>query len=283
VGEIERRIGLIGAGNMAEAITGALIQSGSVDRSLISVTDVSEERGRMFEKRFGIKSGRDNQALFQESDIVILSVKPQILPAVLSGIASSMGPDMVERKCVISIAAGFPIRKLESFLYSPLNEEARKQLPIIRVMPNTPCLVLRGMSVMSGNSNAIPEDIAVTRSILGAMGNVLEMDESFLDVVTAMSGSGPAYVFYMIEAMINAGRTLGLDSEKAILLTLETFKGALALLDQVKESPEDLRRKVTSPGGTTEAAIRCLETNNVKSIFADAIRAARDRSVELSG
>lgn len=279
---IERKIGLIGAGNMAEAITGALIESGSVSRTLISISDISEDRCRVFEKRFGISSREDNHAIFLENDIIILSVKPQVLPEVLSDIASAFDTKRLKKKCIISIAAGFPIKKLESFLYASLDADDRWKMPIVRVMPNTPCLVLQGISVMSGNSYATPEDIAITRSILGAMGHVIQMDESFIDAVTAMSGSGPAYVFYMIEAMIDAGINIGLDPDKAALLTIETFKGALALIAQVKESPETLRRKVTSPGGTTEAAIRCLDANNVKSIFADAIRAARDRSVELS-
>lgn len=280
---LKRRIGLIGAGNMSEAITGALIQSGIMDPSMISVTDISSERRHLFQKRFGVNTGTDNHALFRDCDIVILAVKPQIMPEVLAALSEEMGTEIPVRKIVVSIAAAVTLKKIETVLYHSLTVESQKKLPIIRVMPNTPCLVLSGMSVMSPNANVTLEDIAFTRSILEAMGTVMELDEAALDAVTAMSGSGPAYVFYMIEAMIEAGNAIGLDPEKASLLTLETFKGALTLLESVKESPESLRRKVTSPGGTTEAALKILEKNNLKKIFADAIRSARDRSVELSG
>ncbi|MBU0994656.1 MAG: pyrroline-5-carboxylate reductase [Proteobacteria bacterium] len=279
---LDQRIGIIGAGNMAEAIVGALIESETVSASHIWVSDISRERLDMFQERFGIKTVSDNDKLFFECDIVILAVKPQIMKDVLSGLSEKIDPEMPDRKLVISIAAGVRLKKIELFLYGRLTGKSQKNMPVIRVMPNTPCLVLCGMSVMSANSNATAGDIDITRSILASMGKVIALDEKELDAVTAMSGSGPAYVFYFIESMIEAGLKLGFDQETASLLTIETFKGALSLLQSVNDSPEELRRKVTSPGGTTAAALNILEKNDVKKVFINAIRAARDRSIELS-
>jgi pyrroline-5-carboxylate reductase len=159
----------------------------------------------------------------------------------------------------------------------------RTRMPLIRVMPNTPALVLAGMSGMSPNRHATAEDIEITRRILEAMGQVRELPEADLDGVTALSGSGPAYVFYFIESMIKAGESLGFDLATASALTLATFEGALKLLAESGEAPAELRRKVTSPGGTTEAALRVLEDQQVDRHIVDAVTAAARRSKELRG
>jgi pyrroline-5-carboxylate reductase len=163
-----------------------------------------------------------------------------------------------------------------------LDEAARKRLAIIRVMPNTPALVLEGMSGMTPNPNAGEQEIAITRKILEAMGRVVEFKEQDMDAVTALSGSGPAYVFYLIESMVAAGIHVGLNPEDAEVLSLQTMKGALKLMLEGNESPEQLRRKVTSPGGTTEAAFHVFEKHRVKQHIVDAIAAATRRSKELS-
>ena len=149
-------------------------------------------------------------------------------------------------------------------------------------MPNAPALVLAGISGMSANRYAKPDDIQIAKTILGALGSVIEFNEADLDAVTALSGSGPAYVFYLIESMIAGGISNGLDAQQAARLTLETLKGAIKLMEERKEPPEDLRRKVTSPGGTTEAALKVLEQNHVKKDIVAAITAATQRSRELS-
>ncbi|MBA3037547.1 MAG: pyrroline-5-carboxylate reductase, partial [Desulfobacterium sp.] len=182
----------------------------------------------------------------------------------------------------ISIAAGITLEKLESILYSPLNNENIINLPIIRVMPNTPALVLAGMSGMAPNRYATSDDINTVRTILEAMGKVIEFKEDALDAVTALSGSGPAYVFYLVESMIQGGINLGLDPYDATILTIATLKGSVALLEEIDESPELLRKRVTSPGGTTEEAFKVLEKKKVKEIIAEAIAAAARRSGELS-
>jgi len=149
-------------------------------------------------------------------------------------------------------------------------------------MPNTPALVLAGMSGMTPNRNSVPDDISTARTILEAMGKVIEFKEESLDAVTALSGSGPAYVFYLVESMIQGGIDMGLDPYDASILTLTTLKGSVALIEEIGESPELLRRRVTSPGGTTEEAFKVLEKKRVKETIIEAMAAAARRSKELS-
>jgi pyrroline-5-carboxylate reductase len=235
------------------------------------------------EETFGISTFDDNFKLFGKCDIVVLAVKPQQMDEMLGRITAQEGYTITDRKLVISIAAGIPTQKIENLLYPPLNEDTRKKLPIIRVMPNTPAFVLAGMSGMSPNRTAMAEDTAVTETILGAVGKVIQFKEEELDAVTALSGSGPAYVFYLIESMIEGGINVGLDPEDATVLTMTTLSGAVKLLEERKQPPQTLRQNVTSPGGTTEAALKILEKNNVKQRIIDAIEAATRRSRELSG
>jgi len=279
---IEKKIGVLGAGNMGEAFVGALIRSEVSAPGLIAVSDISGERLAFMRSTYDVSTTTDNFSLFDDSAIVLLAVKPQQTEALLRQIAGSAGYAISARKLFISIAAGVPIRKLERLLYEPLDEAGRRRLPVVRVMPNTPALVLAGMSGMSANANATAEDLQATRTILGAIGQVMDFEEADLDAVTALSGSGPAYVYYFIEALMAGGAAVGLKPEAAAALTLQTFKGALKLLEERKETPEALRRKVTSPGGTTEAALRVLERKQVKKHIAAAIVAAAARSCELS-
>jgi len=279
--ETYKKIGFIGAGNMGEAIIGALIQAGIFSSSMIYASDASKERLDMMKKTYGINVTDDNIRLFSESNIVILAVKPQQMNQVLSAIASDKDYQIKEHKLIISIAAGIPIKKIENLLYSPLENHSRENLPIVRVMPNTPALVLAGMSGMSPNSYANPNDIQITHTILKSMGKVLEFKEDDLDAVTALSGSGPAYVFYLIESMIEAGIKVGLKPDEASVLTIATLEGAVKLIKERNEPAQELRRKVTSPGGTTEASIKVMEKNSVKQSIIDAIEAATMRSREL--
>ena len=189
---------------MGEAFAGALIRTEIVSPTMICMSDVSTDRLDMMAKTYGINVTSDNFALFSDCDIAVLAVKPQQMTPVLSEIAGHKDYTVRDRKLVISIAAGFPIRKIENILYPQLNEQQREKLPIIRVMPNTPALVLSGMSGMSPNRHADADDIRITRTLLEAMGKVIEFEEEKLDAVTALSGSGPAYIFYMIEAMTEA-------------------------------------------------------------------------------
>lgn len=280
--KLNKTIGFLGAGNMAEAFVGALIRSDLCDPAEIYVSDIVKERLQIMEQTYGVASTTDNAALYAQSDVVIMAVKPQQTAELLSNITESQPAPLSVKKLFISIAAGIPIRKIEKYLYAPLEEKDRQKLPIIRVMPNTPALVLAGISGMSANQNAAAEDIQVTKEILGALGDVMEFKESDLDAVTALSGSGPAYVFYLIESMIAGGIANGLDTQAAAQLTLKTIEGSVRLMQERSETAEDLRRKVTSPGGTTEAAVQVLDGRKVKETIVAAITAATRRSQELS-
>jgi pyrroline-5-carboxylate reductase len=279
----EGKIGFIGSGNMGEAMVGALIRSGLYNPDRIIVTDVSRQRLDIMKDKYGVSIGSDNRALFSECRVLVLAVKPQQMQTVLNDIAQGPGYGVSAGKLVISIAAGIRIAKIEDILYPKLEEAARNLLPIVRVMPNTPALVLSAMSGMTANRYARPEDAETARAILQAMGKVVEFqNEDALDAVTALSGSGPAYVFYLIEAMIQGGVDAGLDVNDAVTLTVATVEGAAKLISVMNESAESLRRKVTSPGGTTEAAIRVMEESQVRRHIAAAVVAACRRSKELS-
>ncbi len=277
-----QRMGFIGGGNMAEAFIGALIRSEAVDPSALLVSDVDTKRLKKLKKIYSIETTTKNLRIFSECRVILFAVKPQQMDAVLSEIAEGLGPTHRQKKLLISIAAGIPLNTLERRLYAPLSETGKKRLPIIRVMPNTPAQVLKGISGMSPNRYATRNDIVTTRKILSSIGCVMEFAEKDLDAVTALSGSGPAYVFYFIEAMIEGGTRIGLGKQAARRLTLETFRGALALLDEQAASPEELRRRVTSPGGTTEAALEVMEQGRVGHFIIKAIGAARRRAQALS-
>jgi len=277
-----RKIGFIGAGNMGEAFVGAIIKSNILPPSMIYVSDINEERLSVLRSSYGISVLNDNLKLFSICDIIVLAVKPQHIDQVLSQIAEQKDYKIHNKKLIVSIAAGIPLRKIEDILYTPLDEKSSIKLPVIRVMPNTPALVLSGMAGMSANKHASNNDIKIVRSILEAMGKVIEFNEQDLDAVTALSGSGPAYVFYFIESMIEGGICVGLEPNDAATLTIATLKGAIRLMEELDESPELLRRKVTSPGGTTEAALKVLDKNQVKQSIIEAIAAAANRSKELS-
>jgi len=275
-------IGIIGAGNMGEAIAGALIRSETAAVGNVILSDVDERRLEHLHATYGVPTTDDNAQLFSTSRVVVLAVKPQQMAAVLQGLTARPGYRIDDRKLVISIAAGVRIRQLEETLYGPLDEMARARLPIVRVMPNTPALVLEGMSGMSPNRFATEMDMQQARHIFEAMGAVMAFEEHQMDAVTAMSGSGPAYLFYLAEAMIAAGNRMGLSENESTALTLGTLKGAVRLMEDRREPPESLRRKVTSPGGTTAAATGVLDKGNVQKTIVEAILAARQRSKELS-
>ena len=251
-----RTVGFIGAGNMGEAIIGAILTSGLLPASMVYISDTNNSRRAYLAEKYQVSDLRSNIELFETCQIVFLAVKPQQMPGILEEMANQSNYTVPERKLIISIAAGYPIRKLESKLYSTLSEKEIKNLPIIRVMPNTPALVLSAISGMSTNRFANRKDIQSTHTLLEAIGTVIQFDEDELDAVTALSGSGPAYVFYFVESLVKAGTQVGLDPNAAIMLATKTLSGSVKLLEASGESPRDLRQKVTSPGGTTEAAIQ---------------------------
>ena len=264
------RLVFIGAGNMAEALVNGVLKSGVVSADRITVTDVLQERLDYLAGTYGVHGSTDNRVAVAGAEIVVLAVKPQILQEVLAGLKPSLPGDAL----VVSIAAGIRAAAIESGL-----QQGQR---VVRVMPNTPCLVGRGVSAIAPGSHAKGNDVATAHLLLEAVGVVVEVGEAELDAVTALSGSGPAYVFYFIEAMLAAGREFGLDDEKARLLVTGTFEGAARLVAESGEDPAELRRRVTSKGGTTERALGVFDESEVSGILHRAIRAAFERSKELA-
>ena len=280
---LKENIGFIGGGNMAEAMIGAVLRAGVSRGSQIYASDVSQERLLYLEKTYGVITTADNSQVLNECGVVVLAVKPQIMEAVLAGLTESQAHlQLKSRKLIISIAAGITLAKLENSLYAGAKQAAMENLPLIRVMPNTPALVLTGMCGMSVNQQVTAADKKIARTVLEATGQVLEFEEADLDAVTAVSGSGPAYVFYLAEAMIEAGVSQGLSPAAAAQLVTQTIKGAATLLEMRDVSAAVLRQQVTSPGGTTEAALGVMEKNEVKRHIMAAIAAAAERARELS-
>ncbi len=280
--KLGKKIAFIGAGNMGEAMINGIIRSGLCEPKEIWASDVRDARLRQLKDSYGINITAQNAEAFNEVDIVILAVKPQHMDEVLQGFASSFPQTIKGVKLIMSIAAGISMEQIEGHLYPPLDENSKGLLPIVRVMPNTPALVLAGMAGMSGNRYAKETDLNQARQIMEAVGKVITFEEEDLDAVTALSGSGPAYVYYFIESMVEAGAELGLRPSHALKLTVETIIGAARLLQETGEPVASLRKKVTSKGGTTEAALNVLERNRVKEHLIEAVRAAARRSKELS-
>lgn len=267
---MESKVVFVGAGNMAGAIVGGMVEAEFCAPEKIVLTDVCPERLSDLEAEYGVSTSTDNR-MVKNSEIVVLSVKPQVMGEVLKGIA----PVLRKETLVISIAAGITAEKIEA----ALGEGTR----VVRVMPNTPALIGQGASGIAAGSLADEADIEVAEAILGCVGLTVRIDEQELDAVTALSGSGPAYVFYLLESMLAAADDMGLDKETARTLALQTVEGAARLMKDSGEEAAELRAKVTSRGGTTEAAIRSMDESGVKNAIISALKAAKARSEELSG
>ncbi len=263
---------------------GALIRAGVCQQGQLAASDISNERLDAVNKDHGVDITGNNDNLYTLSDVIVLAVKPQQMDQVLESLVTAPGRGKEEsgKKLVISIAAGVPAARIEKILYNGLDQGQQENLPVIRVMPNTPALVGQGMAGMARGRFAADKDAALARRILEAFGKVIELPERDLDAVTAISGSGPAYAFFLAEAMMAAAGDLGLSKDAARTLTVQTILGAACLMEHQDEPPETLRARVTSPGGTTEAAFNVIEKNDVKQILVRAIRAAWERSGELS-
>jgi pyrroline-5-carboxylate reductase len=264
-------LGFIGAGNMASSLIAGLCADGYAPEK-ICASDVDAEKLDSLASRFGIKTSANNLAVVEKSQVLVLAVKPQSLREVATGIASAV------QRCkplVISLAAGVTEADIDRWLGSGND--------IVRCMPNTPALVKTGATALHGNENISAEQRSRAEAILRAVGLAVWVDrEELLDTVTALSGSGPAYFFLLMEAMEEAAVRLGLEPVTARLLTQQTALGAARLAMESDESPAELRRKVTSPGGTTEAAIGSFENAGFTAMVLDAIHAAEKRSVSLS-
>ena len=266
---MDGRLAIIGTGRMGEALLSGLLRSGWPEPSQVTVTSRREERCRDLEQRFGVDATTDNQAAIADADVVILAVKPQSIAALLAADAGAFR----EGHTVISVIAGVPTSTIE---------DAIGGLPVVRVMSNVPVQVDEAMSVVSAGRHADEAHLEIAEKILGHVGRVLRLPEEHLDSVTALSGSGPAYFFLLAEAMIDAGILLGLPRDTATELIIQTMVGSAKMLRDTGRHPVELREMVTSPGGTTIAAIRVLEEERVRAAFLNAIEAAKLRSEELA-
>jgi len=276
------RIGFIGAGNMAEAMAGALISSGKMQSRQLTLCDIREDRLSYLETQYNVHTSTSAADTFETASTVVLAVKPQGMRALLEELRDKGLHRTGHHKQIITIAAGLPLSFYEEVLYEGLDETSAARLPIMRVMPNTPALVLAGMSGLCGNAHTAPSDMDLAETLLSSMGDVLRVTEEQMDGVTAISGSGPAYFFYFVEAMVKTAEKMGFQSGEANRLALATLNGAAKLLLDSGEEPADLRRKVTSPGGTTEAAINEMKAQNVAEGIQEGMLAAARRSRELS-
>lgn len=281
--KISKKIGFIGAGNMAWAVIGALINTGAIEPGEVIAADIDQDRLELVKNEFGIAVTSDGAEAFSFSDVIVLAVKPQIMPQVLGSLAGDPAFPGKGRKLIISIAAGITIAGIESALYKGLEESEKSRIPIVRVMPNTPALVGKGMSGMAKNPAASNEDVALAEMILAAAGKTRWFDEQDINSVTALSGSGPAYVFYLAEAMINGGKAVGLSEDDSRALAVQTILGAAELMEKTGEHPAELRKKVTSKGGTTAAALKVFDDKNVKRAIEEGMIAAKKRGDELAG
>jgi pyrroline-5-carboxylate reductase len=264
-------IGFIGAGNMARSLAGGLLANGWAAGSLLLADpDANQRRGA--ESALGLNTFADNSELAARSDVLVLAVKPQVLRDVARGLS-----DTVQRRkpLVVSVAAGIRVADIDAWLGG--------NLPIVRVMPNTAALIGSGASGLYANPLVTAAQRDQAESILRAVGvTVWVEDEALIDTVTAVSGSGPAYFFLVMEALEKAAIRHGLDAQTARLLTLETAYGAAKMALEGQEEPAQLRRRVTSPGGTTERAIQALEAGQIGKLFDDAVAAAIRRARELA-
>ena len=262
------QLGVIGAGNMAQAILRAVVHSGFLEPGEIVVADVHQEKRQQLSSSLGVGWASDN-FVAARCPKILLAVKPQNIPDVLAEVGEAVSADAL----VISIAAGVSTAHLDAGLAGRGH--------IVRVMPNTPMLVGAGMSGIAAGPRANDDDVQWTERFFAASGKTVPVDESMMDAVTAVSGTGPAYFFYVIEAMIEAGIAEGLTREFAFQLAVQTCAGAAKLLAETGRSPEELRAQVTSPGGTTQRAMETLDGFGSKEHWVTAIRAAAARSREL--
>jgi pyrroline-5-carboxylate reductase len=264
-----RRLGFLGAGNMAGALIKGLLHGEVLPAGQIIASDVKEERLEQLRSAHGIKTTTDNHALLRESDVLVLSVKPQVIDKVLTEVSARVRPDQL----VVSVAAGVPVEALEARL--PPGSR------VVRAMPNTPATVQAGATAIAGGAHASADDLRIARELFEAVGRVVVLDEALLDAVTGLSGSGPAYLMLIIEALADGGVKVGLHRDTALLLAAQTVFGSAKLLLETGEHPGRLKDMVTSPGGTAIAGLHTLESGGLRKTLMDAVEVATKRSIEL--
>ncbi len=272
---IDGSLGFIGAGNMAGALIKGLLHApaqsadGHTPAQSIVASDVAPDRLAHLAKTHGIKTTTDNHALVRDCEVIVLAVKPQAIDKVLAQIAG----DVKAHHLIVSVAAGVPVAAIEAALPAGTR--------LVRAMPNTPAIVGAGATAIAPGTHATERDIEVARAIFEAVGRVVVLDESLLDAVTGLSGSGPAYVMLMIEALADGGVKVGLHRDTALMLAAQTVYGSAKLLLETGEHPGRLKDQVTSPGGTAIAGLHTLEAGGLRRTLIDAVEVATKRAAEL--
>lgn len=268
---INKKIGIIGCGSMGEALLGGL--SAILEKSAaLMVSETDAARRDYIQTKYRIIVEIDNNVLVKYSDVIIIAVKPKDFEKVLRG---EICCGISREKLLISIAAGITTKYIEAVVGA--------DIPVVRVMPNMAAVVGEAISSLSCGSAAGKEQMALAREIFSTVGDVVDLDEKLVDAVTAVSGSGPAYFFCLIEALIEAAKSLGLDDETARRIVSKTALGSARMFETMKEDPAVLIKKVASKGGTTEAALKVFEAKCFRTIVHDAVKKAHGRSKELSG
>ena len=265
---IKSNIAILGGGQMAEALIGGLLAAKVSEPHFICATDPVAARRDHLNSRFGIQVGESNAKAVGGADLVLLAVKPQILPIVLRDVGSALA-----RKLVVSIAAGVPM--------AWIRDRVSTVRGIVRAMPNTPALVREGVTALAHQADLAPDDVAMVRALFEAVGSVVSVEERLMDAVTGLSGSGPAYVFVAIEALADGGVKMGLPRATAQLLAAQTVLGAARMVLERGEHPATLKDQVASPGGTTIAGLHQLEIGGMRGCLMAAVEAATKRSQEL--
>lgn len=270
------RIGIIGGGNIGEALLSGIIGDGTDPKSVI-VADPTAARLEQLKEKYGLVTTEDGQEAADGADFLFICVKPDIVPVVLESVADTVEKNDNET-VIVSVAAGVTIGAMEALLPAGT--------PVVRVMPNTPMLVGKGASALAGGRFAEDSHVDAVQEIMSATGTVVKVKEKDIDAVTAVSGSGPAYFFMVTEAMIDAGVNLGLPRPLAQELAIATAEGAATMMAQGQseeggDDPVTLRTKVSSPGGTTSAATRTLDEEGLRRAFYKAMEACKKRSIEL--
>jgi len=266
----DKKIAIIGVGNMGEALVSGLIGSRSSKPKNIICTDIKQDKLNVIKAKYKVRTTNNNLKAVAEADIIIYAVKPQIMAATLTETAAKL--DM--SKLVISIAAGVPLAAMEACI--------SKDLRLIRVMPNIAAAVKEAASAIAAGAHATPEDISLAMEIFNSIGKCIFLKENYLmDAITGLSGSGPAYIFLIVDALADAGVKMGLSRQDSILLAAQTVLGAAKLLIETQEHPGQLKDKVTSPGGTAIVGLATLESGGLRTTLINAVEAATSRSKEL--
>jgi len=265
-----KKITIIGTGNMGEALVGGLIVSQSSKPKNIICSDISQDKLDQVKSKFKVRTTTNNLKAVAEADIIIFAVKPQIMAATLVETAAKL--DM--SKLVISIAAGVPLAAMEACI--------NKDLRLIRVMPNIAAFVKEAASAIAAGAHATKEDVGLAMEIFNSIGKCIFLKENYLmDAITGLSGSGPAYIFLIVDALADAGVKMGLSRQDSLFLAAQTIYGAAKLLIETQEHPGQLKDKVTSPGGTAIAGLATLESGGLRTTLINAVEAATHRSQEL--